>query len=225
MTPSPRGVSLLRHLQQNALDDVFDEHRPLLVTPETFAGWSPPLPMDKPERRRVIDRNVRRIESAAAELPTEFEDPVAYLVYRDVLARLEPICAILDLGLPERLWFGTLATPKLNSRVLLVDEATDEYLIVISRQFVPFCHQFGGFLANVVAPELERRADEGGEFSRPPVPSTDEIERLFFVVADLSQRFKQRTTRPASCPRSSTIAGGGGRELPPAAPLGFFESS
>jgi hypothetical protein len=145
VSPSPKAIKHLRLLQQHGLESNFAEHRiPDRPSELQAQKWCPPLPLKKSEQTKIFLAGFERAMSATEHLPTALEDPICYSLYREILVRIEKNCAALGFRLPARLCLGTIHSTRLNAHAYEVDHATDECLVVISRQIIPFAISLGG---------------------------------------------------------------------------------
>ena len=183
--PSPQAVRRLRSLQQFGLESDFAHHSISMPSANAWKNWTPPLALDEAERQRVFDRVTGDFMPTSNSMPTDLEDPFCYQLYRTMLEIIERKCALLDFRLPKRLCLGTMHSKTLNAHAFEIDQDNDECLVVISRQIIPFCHLFGGFLANVIASQLSKHNGDDEAFSVARPPTQEECDLLYRLVGNL----------------------------------------
>jgi hypothetical protein len=85
--------------------------------------------------RSELDATRRKLKRVMKELPTPYEDPLGYVLIRDLVLTIEASAADVSVTLPPRPVFGTLITPQVNAQTIRAGEDGSHVVVVESALF------------------------------------------------------------------------------------------
>jgi hypothetical protein len=145
--------------------------------------------VEKFKHPHIPDNEVKRIMDAALaakdDLPTKYEDPITYRLYKMLFDNLVVIFNHRGQKLPRSILIGTAPADRVSATASYFGSQQQECLIIMNRHTIPFCYQFSSFIVSILPIYYSRSYSVLQRRAIIEPPTIEDCRNLFKIIADL----------------------------------------